>query len=255
MDKNKIKRYLGFSLWLFGRILFYIKANKLPQWPYRYRWLRPHVDLFGRVFPENPIRAIKFCRKLFHQEIPNEGFILLVCGPRILRDGLKVCESIGVKPFLTFGTLLGFMREKDFISHDEDVDLGLMNDDFQKKHLIKEAMLKKGYKLRINDDYMLSFIHPRVPGLFIDFSRVYQKDNHMVIRILSEDDQNTLFSYYFPIETMCKFRKVNFQRNKVFIPMEPDKWLSVVYGEWQIPQKKFNYQCDHKNLKIEKLKN
>jgi hypothetical protein len=253
MDKHKNKRRRDFFFWLCERTLFYMKARKFPQWPWRYRRLQSLLELFLKALPENPFRAAKFFRKLVDQEISSEGYILFVCGPKILRDSLKVCESIGLKPFLVFGTLLGFIRENNFIAHDDDIDLGILDEDFQKKHLIKGAMLKKGYKPRIDDDYLLSFIYPKIPWLFIDFWRVYRRNNHMVIGMLSEEDQKTLFSYYFPIETMCKFRMVNFQCNRVLVPLESEKLLSVTYGEWRIPQKQFDYVYDYKNLKIEKL--
>ena len=161
---------------------------------------------------------------------------------------------VGVKPFLVYGTLLGFVRENDFLPHDNDIDLGLLDDDFQKKHLIKEILSKKGYRLRFDDGYSFEFIHPEWPYLFVDFYRVFKKRNHMVIETLSDVDMKTVNSYYFPLEAMDEFRIVNFHKSKISIPSDPTIFLSTAYGEWQIPNRKFCYLSDYKNLHINDVK-
>lgn len=148
---------------------------------------------------------------------------LLICGPDFLRDCVKACESVGVKPFLVMGTLLGFVRENDFIAHDHDIDLGLLDEDFGKKNSIKEILLKKGYTCRIDDDYLISFVHPEYPSLFVEFNRVYKKDGQMVIGT----------SCFFPIEAMNGFCTVSFHNSRILIPSNPEIFLSTAYGEWQ----------------------
>ena len=246
---NKNKRNLDFFPWFFGRLLFYAKAHKFPGFPWRYRWIK----LFLEVLLENPIRSIKYCREFARGEIEEEGYILVVRGRKLLKDACQVCESIALKPFLIFGTLLGFVRENDFIYHDSDIDLGLLEDDFQKKDLIKEAMLKKGYKVRKVNDYGISFIHPEFPSLTLDFSRVYRENDHMIIAGLNYD-QKTLFLHYFPLDIFREYRIVNFQNVKVFVPLEAEKFLTVLYGAWKIPLKEFDYIYSYKNLKVEEVK-
>lgn len=210
--------------------------------------------LFFKMALKDPTKSIKFWRQCFNKKFSVGGFILHVYGPNFLKDAAEACEIVGVKPFLIFGTLLGFVRENDFISHDHDIDLGLLDEDFQKKHLIKEIILKKGYKQRIGNDYELSFFHPEYPFIGIDFWRVYKKDNHMVLGLLSEDGKNTLFNYYFPLEAMNEFRIVNFHNNKILIPWDPTIFLSTVYGKWQILQKNYHYIYDSKNLHVNDVK-
>lgn len=50
----------------------------------------------------------------------------------LMRELKKICDEIGVKFWLRGGTALGAYRHKGFIPWDDDVDLGLMREDFDK---------------------------------------------------------------------------------------------------------------------------
>jgi len=248
-----MRRGLSFGEWLLSRIFFYVKARKFPPWPHRFINTKQLFIKILNVFPDSPIRAIRHLPALVLQKIPIDGFILAVSGPTIFRDTIRACESVGIKPFLVFGTLLGHVREGGLIAHDDDIDLGFMDEDFQKSDLLSEAMLKKGYKVRRKDDYMISMAHPRCREFFIDFWRVYNKDGQMLIGMTGQGENNgKFFTYVFPSEVFSSFRRVTFLRQSVLIPQEPENFLSITYGNWKSPQKDFDYIYDHTNLKVEK---
>ncbi len=244
---------------------FVFKQKCIP-WSIRAKWkslmlqisaqwvrLKPFLNLFWKTFPENPINAIRFFPKLVRDEISDHGFVLFVCGQKVLEDALEASQGIGLKPFLVLGTLRGFILKKDFLPRSEDIDFGLLSEDFQKKHLIKEILLKKGYKHCIDDAWQLQLVHPKFPDLVIDFFHVYKKNGCMVISGLT-DDHKMLTSCYFPPETFYEFCMVDFRLRKVLIPSDPEKFLSVHYGEeWKNPQRKFHYRYERKNMKIEAI--
>ena len=64
----------------------------------------------------------------------------------------EIADRNGFKFFLAYGTMLGAVREKDFIAHDEDIDLGA---DFQDVNLFLAMLFElrdKGFEVARWDD-------------------------------------------------------------------------------------------------------
>lgn len=78
-------------------------------------------------------------KKLKRRAIKNNGYRLIAS----LND---VFEAINVTYFADFGTLLGFVREGRLMSHDLDVDIGVITGDVSKEE-VKIAMEKAGFRL------------------------------------------------------------------------------------------------------------
>lgn len=68
---------------------------------------------------------------------------------RLLDTFTNICQEINVKYFLSFGSCIGAVRHKGFIPWDDDIDIGMLREDF-------EIFLKEGLN-RFPDDIAIQF--------------------------------------------------------------------------------------------------
>lgn len=64
----------------------------------------------------------------------------------VLVDAVRALEAVGVTSWLTDGTLLGAIRERAFILHDADMDLGAMITEYHPD--VIPALVVAGFRLR-----------------------------------------------------------------------------------------------------------
>jgi len=66
---------------------------------------------------------------------------------KVLFEFDDVVKSVGVTYFLLFGTVLGFYRDKSYIPHDHDIDVGIRCN-FEKGQKLLDELEKKGFRLQ-----------------------------------------------------------------------------------------------------------
>lgn len=164
------------------------------------------------------------------------------------------CEALkeaDVKFWLTFGTLLGAVREKGFIAHDLDIDVAVFsNDNLIKAH---ERLLVKGFIL--SREIVIYTNNASTIG----FERTYKKDSISIdIFVFYRENEKFVYTHDF-MNSICKgslmiyttvrqirlpldkFIDWNFLGNKVLIPSNYNEYLRAHYGDdFMIPNPKWS---------------
>lgn len=82
----------------------------------------------------------------------------------ILQEIVRICEKYELHYFLFYGTLIGAVRHKGFIPWDDDLDIVMPRNDYEKFMKIAPTELQSAFYLQNNDveeDYWLAFAKVR----------------------------------------------------------------------------------------------
>lgn len=105
----------------------------------------------------------------------------------------RICMMENINYFLIAGTLLGAIRHKGFIPWDDDMDIGMLRQDYEKFINVCPKLLDKKYYIQtmFNDkDYGLTFAKLRLKGTsFVEqFSKNVSKHNEIFLDIFPYDN-------------------------------------------------------------------
>lgn len=99
----------------------------------------------------------------------------------ILNEIERICKKNNINLFLIGGTLLGAVRHKGFIPWDDDLDIAMTRDDFEKFRTIIKEQLDEKYFFDYYDtdkDYYLPFAKVRKNNTTFDEEASQKLDNH-----------------------------------------------------------------------------
>jgi len=139
---------------------------------------------------------------------------------------LKNCFDQRALTFgLIYGTLLGAIREHDFIEHDEDTDVFVLEED---RELLLETLFdlrELGFEVGRYDSELLSIVKD---GEYIDIY-LYKKINKKT---------RSNGGYVIDAEYLDNLIEYELFGEKFRIPNHPENLLEILYGEnWRIPDK------------------
>lgn len=151
----------------------------------------------------------------------------------------ELCDEAQLKFILFYGTLLGAVREHDFITHDEDIDVIIYKSDMQKFVDTLFTLRKHGFEIaRYERRGFLSIIRK---GEYIDiyFFEPYPEDENL----------------WYCCQDICKKEYVTdlieyqFQDGMYLIPRNYVKYLEYYLGDnWQTPIQFYHFDMSRINL-------
>lgn len=143
----------------------------------------------------------------------------------------EVMDKYGVKFMLIMGTLLGAMREKDFIFWDDDIDLIVFHEfkDSIEMASVRTEMRERGYWVPIEG-------MPLYDDVFIkdgEKIEIWYYERIGGYRVYDCDRCNTI---YFEAELVERQKEIDFLGHKFLVSSEPEKMLERIYGpNWMTP--------------------
>ncbi len=153
------------------------------------------------------------------KELQRQGRLLAA-----VRDVVKKC---GITPLVTGGTLLGIIREKDFIAWDWDAELFVKYDEVKDKDIATE-LKKQGLKVaKINT-------HEKAWKINVGFDKGY------VVEIRAWYKDKDLYrrkGYNVPCKFIKETREVTLRGETYTAPKDCEGFLTHVYGDWQTPKR------------------
>ena len=151
-------------------------------------------------------------------------------GVKNLKDVKKIMDKNKITFWLTFGTLLGAIRNKDWISYDDDIDLMVYNEDFLPEYnILKKEFIENGFIFRDWDKKRGTKINLyrykqlcTIDGIILDSS--YEGNKYRLTNRWKFPRK------YFEKKETIEFKGMNFR-----VPSPPEKFLSFLYKNWEEP--------------------
>ena len=146
----------------------------------------------------------------------------------IAKEIKRVCKEYNIRYFLTAGTLLGAVRHKGFIPWDDDLDIGMLQEDYAKFCQIAPNALSKEYKLvtwKTDSLYALPFGKVYKKGTIFQESKSYQDNKNGIyvdIIVYNNAPVNSITRYYL-INKLRILERLILMKNNYRPWMENDK--------------------------------
>lgn len=181
-----------------------------------------YLEIKGRKFEYQEVE-LYLGRKIINKQLAKENLLLFN----------SVIKNTQIIHGLFFGTLLGVIREGDFISHDEDIDIYILSEQREDFLELLFEFKSLGFKLARYSPYLLSLIRN---DEYID-CYFFEKKHFSVFgnyRYLSREF--SIRARYLENPILYPFLGDTF-----YIPSEPQKVLKSLYGsQWNIPIKDYH---------------
>jgi len=152
-------------------------------------------------------------------------------------ETLKKLNSLGLTYFLMAGTLLGVIRNGDFLDHDNDIDIGIIGDNDAEQ--IKNILIENGFTFYKEFGIKGKSLEYRFfnGGIQLDIFFYYEDGDQIYFAASSNNGE-----YYKYIFDKFNIVTTNLKNIRVNIPSNAEKYIETQYGlDWMIEKKDWHY--------------
>jgi hypothetical protein len=145
--------------------------------------------------------------------------------------------SVGVPVVLTFGMVLGHIREGRILPWDMDIDLTIWPEDVA---LVRRAFQARGCKFTRD---RASQMWPYHSGIKIDLHTFYENtENNTIYHLLGKGEKYTAA---FPAYLFDNMTRSVFYSRDVWLPSPAEEYIEYNYGpDWRTPIKEWRWDID-----------
>jgi len=157
-----------------------------------------------------------------------------------LQEVKDVYDKYGVRFWLFAGTLLGAIRNKDYITYDHDMDCGMYFEDNDKIPKIFEELEKRGFRcmtganMKTEDGtykYFSFKIHRNELIDMLCFIKIKDKRVYMHGGM----PKGMISTWWSDAKFFDELDKINFRGTEYYIPKHVEEGLDLWYGNWRKP--------------------
>lgn len=158
----------------------------------------------------------------------------------VLRDLRKVMEAERVPFFFAAGTALGIVRSGRPLDHDDDIDVGIFEENWDRDALLSAFSKHPHFDLEASlpDRPKIRLVHRGGAG--IDIFKFYREG-----RAIFHDGNFVRWK-----NSEFQIEKHRSNGGRVYLPTNIDRYLTENYGDWKVPDKQFDAFIDGPNTEI-----
>ncbi len=171
---------------------------------------------------------------------------------RNLKSIVEILNNQGCKWWLEAGTCLGAIRERGFIKHDQDIDIGVPARYIDKWDAVIKDCEDAGFELYKeweHDGRRIELSLARA-GIKVDIFWFYESGDNLWHGAFGFDRvtpgrHGEFLPHVFPAALFSNLQKITFLGLECYVPNPPEAYLEARYGpDWKTPRRDYCYWND-----------
>ncbi|MDR5902785.1 LicD family protein [Halomonas icarae] len=173
-------------------------------------------------------------------------------------DFRQLMQGLGWSWYVVSGTLLGAVREQDFLGHDYDIDVGVDFQDFELS-LLEEAVASSAGSWFIKSVSYCTFREPKEDGSV----RYHQMDKPILVKLVHRtglvadlfvhvEESGVLWhgsAIHRWDNSPFELAEYRLGEETVYGAADADRYLTENYGDWRTPVLEFDCSVDPPNIR------